>query len=185
MNKIESWDQFIEISKHFKGAEKIYRGQSDSSWHLTPSLTRLLNKYEVSRNKAIQIELELLKDFQNNNSNQKISKFNPDNHILWWSVMQHFGAPTRLLDWTTDINIALYFAVCNNFDKDGALFLFDDGHLNFIRHNRKNAESANIDLQLAKSMDGNEYEASIYAFTMICLLIESKIKKVVLLFQLS
>jgi len=79
--------------------------------------------------------------------------------------MQHYGAPTRLLDWSTDINVALYFAVCDRLDTDGALFCFDDGHLNFIRHTRTDAEWANIDLQLENSLSGKDYETSIYAFT--------------------
>ncbi|MER9056727.1 FRG domain-containing protein [Mesorhizobium sp. M0910] len=30
------------------------------------------------------------------------------------SFMQHHGVPTRLLDWTTDLNAAMYFAVANS-----------------------------------------------------------------------
>ncbi len=164
-NHIEDWDHFLAISRDFEKAEKIYRGQVDSSWRLRPSLTRVLKDNGVNREKALEIERILLEDFQNNNSDKIIAKLNPDNVILWWTAMQHFGAPTRLLDWSQDIKVALYFAVCDIFDKDGALFCFDDGHLNFIRHNRKDAEWVNIDLQLEKSIAGKEYETSIYAFT--------------------
>jgi hypothetical protein len=39
--------------------------------------------------------------------------------------MQHFSCPTRLLDWSESPYIALYFAVNENFEKDGAIFLWD------------------------------------------------------------
>lgn len=37
---------------------------------------------------------------------------------------QHYIQATRLIDFTTDINIALYFACCDSMDKDGAVFLW-------------------------------------------------------------
>ena len=42
-------------------------------------------------------------------------------------LCQHYGVPTRLLDWTSEILIALFFA-CHaeeNMEKDGALFICD------------------------------------------------------------
>jgi hypothetical protein len=162
---IEDWDHFLAISKRFEQTEKIYRGQADSSWHLTPSLTQAFKAYKIPRARAVNIEDALLKDFQESNCDPTIAKFKSDNRILWWSVMQHFGVPTRLLDWSTDINVALYFAICDALDQDGSLYFFDDGHLNFIRHVRKTADWANIDLQLARSIAGEDYETSVYAFT--------------------
>lgn len=162
---IQDWDHFIAISKRLEKTEKIYRGQADSSWSLRPCLTRVFKNSGIEREEAIEIEKKLLTTFQENNSDDSIARFNPANKILWWTVMQHFGAPTRLLDWSNDIKVALYFAVCDQFDKDGALFCFDDGHLNFIRHIRQNAEWADIDRQLEKSIAGKEYETAIYAFT--------------------
>ena len=37
--------------------------------------------------------------------------------------MQHYGAPTRLLDWTQSPYVAVYFAVESEWDEDGAVFL--------------------------------------------------------------
>jgi hypothetical protein len=43
--------------------------------------------------------------------------------------MQHYGAPTRLLDWTGSIFVAAYFAVAEEPDCDGAIWAIELGTL--------------------------------------------------------
>lgn len=40
----------------------------------------------------------------------------PSSYFEWLFVMQHYGIPTRLLDWTSDALIALSFAVMNRIE---------------------------------------------------------------------
>ena len=49
----------------------------------------------------------------------------------WYFLMQHYGAPTRLLDWTDSPLVSLYFAVtCGEPDEDAAVWVLDPYWLN-------------------------------------------------------
>lgn len=55
----------------------------------------------------------------------------PDrSYIERLSMMQHFGLPTRLLDWTENSLCALYFACAERPDDDGEVFVLDPWALN-------------------------------------------------------
>src|SRR5712664_127790 len=94
----EALDDARERTGTSKGSA-WYRGIHDGRHQLLPSLLRLRNRHH-------QAEMNMFADFWTMIEGVDIS----DN---WQrlSFMQHYGVPTRLLDWTSDINIALYFAL--------------------------------------------------------------------------
>lgn len=88
-----------------------FRGEpSDYPTRLLPKIFRdPHNKFE---------EADLLLRFKN-----RFPKFNSScqNILDWLNIMQHYGVPTRLLDWTKSALIALYFATDSK-DTDGVLY---------------------------------------------------------------
>jgi len=54
-----------------------------------------------------------------------------DDYVSWLLLMQHHGVPTRLLDWTENVLVGLYFAVCDSEDEDGELWCMEHSELNW------------------------------------------------------
>jgi len=55
----------------------------------------------------------------------------PNSDLEWLFMMQHYGMPTRLLDWTEGYLIALYFAVSDRaISGDGVVWVLDPWSIN-------------------------------------------------------
>ena len=59
----------------------------------------------------------------------------PQDRARQLTLMQHYGLPTRLLDWSQSLFTALYFAVCNKRkdDRNGSLWALDPQELNSLQ----------------------------------------------------
>jgi hypothetical protein len=121
--------EFKERTKNYPPENGwIFRGQSDISWPVKPKAGRL--KYYVkggieSRKKSqVQGDLERFEIWRERISN--IFTQLPDNHFDCLGYAQHYGLATRLLDWSTDPLIALFFAIegKNEQENDGAVFFY-------------------------------------------------------------
>ncbi len=133
-NELEAKLEEIEaIADHSGVADDTwwYRGQSDAEWDLKDSLTRNIGE-ETPLSIALKIEKESAEKFKDQ------AHLFLDPHTLpksidydsWWPLMQHFGAPTRILDWSVSPYVAAYFAVVDLWKKPGAVWLFREKRLN-------------------------------------------------------
>lgn len=82
-----------------------FRGQADAIWGLENAIER--TDFIHFRN---GIESQFLAEFQRGARNYLSKDQIPEHIIEWLALMQHHGAPTRLLDFTKSPFIAAYFA---------------------------------------------------------------------------
>ena len=101
-----------------------FRGQHRKQWELVPSIARI-GGFDRKTEDKIREEFAT--------KAPALSRFEPLPTNDWdlYFLMQHYGAPTRLLDWTQSPAIALYFAVRDNPGYyDSALWMLDPYELN-------------------------------------------------------
>jgi len=140
--QLDSWADFNELIESLRFNEQgdagwYIRGQSDQSWPLQTSLVRNLG--EVSIKSALGIELGATMGFKSkyhlHASADGIDK-SRWGLIGWWTIMQHYSCPTRLLDWTLSPYVGLYFSVEQFPEIDGALWLFPSSPLETFTEKR-------------------------------------------------
>jgi hypothetical protein len=88
----------------------LFRGQADASWQLQSSLERVLGA-SWSGDKAREFEEFSLQEFRSKFHLYDRENVQPSSKLAWLSIMQHYGVPTRLLDFTASPYVALYFAL--------------------------------------------------------------------------
>ncbi|EGR0059086.1 TPA: FRG domain-containing protein [Vibrio vulnificus] len=117
---IKSWSEFDRLVARKNYRKWLFRGQSNYEWSLQSSLSRCFDETE---------QIHQVRDVEETISNHyeheqvMLDKFrchahlylknlpHEDDTLSWLCLMQHYGAPTRLLDFTFSPYVALYFAL--------------------------------------------------------------------------
>lgn len=107
--RVVTWDDFMAISAELDGW--AFRGQQDARWPLLTSLARYLRAYIPDQASWRQREERALRIFRRKAHNYLGDPSVLDNTLRCLALMQHHGAPTRLLDFTKSPFVAAFFAL--------------------------------------------------------------------------
>lgn len=122
--RLESLTHYIELTQRRKQEYLIFRGVSDSTYRLESSFGRrfkMLVENGIRKGDDWQnLEAAFVQNFTDF-SFPLIGGFSNDWEKI--AMMQHHGLPTRLLDWSSNPIIGLFFATSKS-GVDGSVYVF-------------------------------------------------------------
>ena len=107
-------------------ADTIYRGVSNSEYGLRTSIGR---NDDWCANQITDTETQYLEEFQQR-APLHLSRI-PKTQLDWICLAQHFGLRTRLLDWTLNPLVALYFCTEKKHEREFAVYSYSGGETVF------------------------------------------------------
>lgn len=124
--EIENLSDFFSVFSWMLDPGKLFwfRGHPQVKYELCPSALRYGDLDR--RNKALGLIAEMRRFLEMKLPRPPAS----DDDLAWMQVAQHYGLPTRLLDWTQNAAVALFFACSKDETTDGLVAILNPTELN-------------------------------------------------------
>lgn len=137
-------DAIVEIRERQASDGRIpfqwYRGHGDKSWELVPKIQR---GFTGEDEELFRRERGYTNDFQARAKQFYHAAPPLDDFCSWLTLMQHYGLPTRLLDWSRSPLVALFFALSDpdTKEKDACIWILNPGRLNASQEIEKDSKA--------------------------------------------
>ncbi len=118
--QVKSWEQLLRYSEgcdlNIPGVKEwngwIFKGHECAEWELSTTLERTLrDRFQLDLSDAWKWERRLSREFMRKARGYLRDPPSDIDYMEWLALMQHYGAPTRLHDWTYSFWTAVLFAV--------------------------------------------------------------------------
>lgn len=109
---LQRWNDFMAFVDQRRATNWVFRGMGSPSWDYTPTIGRLGTDYRLTE------EIRVFNAFKKSAGLHLPTL--PTNDWDWLALAQHYGLPTRLLDWTTNPLVAAFFAVASGLAEEPA-----------------------------------------------------------------
>ena len=113
--------------------ERWFRGHTNARWPLVPGAFRK-RTYGFAGEADARDQFELRAPLFLSDALAQTTH-EPENSWEWYFLMQHYGIPTRLLDWSESALTALYFALDGNERHDRCVWILEPHDMNKNLHN--------------------------------------------------
>jgi hypothetical protein len=109
--RLKSWESFLKYLTSTPYTHWAFRGEQHAEWPLYSALSRYLQTFGIHPRAWPEQEQRILRIFK-----RKAHQYLPqppeiDDDFQWLALMQHHGAPTRLIDFTWSPYVAAFFAL--------------------------------------------------------------------------
>ena len=123
--RLENWDDIFKLYNRFLMAF-VFRGHGCAEWTISSSLERMAKRFhpKQSVNATNGYEEENLKEFKWKYPSYEKNHIPQDDEVIeWLSIMQHYGASTRFVDFSNSLYVALFMAMDSLMEnKDSAIW---------------------------------------------------------------
>ena len=131
VNNLHGFLDAVARANQHSLTETWWRGHAMGEWSLRPHIWRLKTGTDQTFAEQLQLERSLTIRFLRG-ATTRHPRWPEEDHSVQLAMMQHYGLPTRLLDWTESPLFALFFAVRKRKYEahDGALWALIPASLN-------------------------------------------------------
>jgi hypothetical protein len=120
--KIKNWREASSVKDSL--IRWAFRGHANKTWSLKSSIERITEQNGGDLHWLHNREFWILRQFQRR-AHILISSPPPvENSLEWLALIQHYGGPTRLLDFTYSFYVAAFFAM-EHANSDSAVWAID------------------------------------------------------------